>query len=517
MKQVNIIDCMESEELFKPLFKDLETWFAWMTFFKVLYGLKMSPDDYELFTRCTDRKTTSKQGFSESYAIVGSRGGKSYASAIIAVYTALFVDFSEFLARGEKAYVFCIATDKTQAKQVLSYIKGILELFPDMIKKDLTWEVELRNGVVISVKTCSYKAGRGFSTCCIVLDELAFYRDENSANPAEELIASLLPRLLPNGKLIGISTPYAKFGYLYQIYKDYFGNENDDVIVWKAGTRTMNPTFKDSLIQRFFRRDKAAARSEFNAEFREDITQFLTENDVDCAMGDCEFRYPVKGFEYKAFCDPSGGRLDSFTMAIGHQEKGVVVVDRVEEIKPPFDPETVVRDFCKILKSYRIWQVTSDRYAGEWVSSSFKRQGISLIASELDRSSIYLESQPLFSMKKIKLPRSDKLRTQLISLERKTRSGGRDIIDHPSGLHDDLSNSVCGVAVNVHKGIFQRATPEELSWRRPVFSGRSRPSHRNELSERRRLEREFVRQIRKEVEEEENNDSLHKETMQAND
>jgi len=36
--------------------------------------------------------------------------------------------------------------------------------------------------------------------------------------------------------------------------------------------------------------------------------------------------------------------------------------------------------------------------------------------------------------------------SQLANLERKTARGGRDSIDHPIGQHDDVSNSVAGLA-----------------------------------------------------------------------
>ena len=35
---------------------------------------------------------------------------------------------------------------------------------------------------------------------------------------------------------------------------------------------------------------------------------------------------------------------------------------------------------------------------------------------------------------------------QLANLERRTRSGGRDTVDHPPNGHDDLANAVAGVA-----------------------------------------------------------------------
>ena len=48
------------------------------------------------------------------------------------------------------------------------------------------------------------------------------------------------------------------------------------------------------------------------------------------------------------------------------------------------------------------------------------------------------------------LPRNEKLVRQLCSLERTvTRGSGKDVIDHPRdrGMHDDVANSVAGVAV----------------------------------------------------------------------
>ena len=46
---------------------------------------------------------------------------------------------------------------------------------------------------------------------------------------------------------------------------------------------------------------------------------------------------------------------------------------------------------------------------------------------------------------------AEKLIDQIAGLERRTRSGGKDIIDHPPGGKDDLANVVAGVAVGVSK------------------------------------------------------------------
>jgi len=80
--------------------------------------------------------------------------------------------------------------------------------------------------------------------------------------------------------------------------------------------------------------------------------------------------------ECARFTDPSGGSADSFTLAIGHRQDDVAVVDAVREVRPPFSPENVVGEFCALLKSYRISSVQGDKYAGIWPVEQFARHEI---------------------------------------------------------------------------------------------------------------------------------------------
>jgi len=470
-KKPNIIEAFESKELFGPLFKDQKTWIAWKTFLRALYGLPLSGDDYKMYVDCTERQAVPKTNFEEAYAIVGRRGGKTQTVALIAVFEALFGDWQKYLSRGETAYIFSIATDKVQARIALDYIRGILEIFPDVVEKELTNEIRLKNRVTISVKTCNFRAARGYSTACIILDELAFYRSENSANPAEEVIISLLPSLLPNAKLIGISTPYGKFGYLYQIFSKHFGDENSDILVWRAGTKVMNPQYRQEIIDRLYKRDKSAMKSEFYAEFREDLESYLSEDILERAIASGCRMVPFDSEKsYQAFVDPSGGRKDSFTMAIAHQEDKRVILDYISEVKPPFNPNEVVKNFADIFSSYRITTVLGDAYACEWVCTVFKESGIFYKASKLNKSEIFLEFSGLISINAVKLLDNERMKNQFLSLERKTRSGGNDIVEKVAGMHDDIANSVAGVCVSVYKNIAATPTKSELKARLPHLS-----------------------------------------------
>src|SRR5262249_46824840 len=160
-------------------------------------------------------------------------------------------------------------------------------------------------------------------------------------------------------------------------------------------------------------------------------------------------------------CDPSGGRRDSFTCGIAHNEKGMAVLDCLIEIKPPFDPEPATSDICKVLKTYGIRKTTADHYAEAWTVSAFAPNGLTLMHSERDRSKIYLDALPLFTSGKVKLIDNPRLASQLWSLERRTFPSGQDKVNHPPGAHDDCANAAAGAFVlAVHGKKLMNVTPE---------------------------------------------------------
>jgi len=192
--------------------------------------------------------------------------------------------------------------------------------------------------------------------------------------------------------------------------------------------------------------DPIAASAEYLAQFRSDVGSFLDSDLIERAIepGRRE-RAPLAGIQYVAFCDPSGGSHDSFTIGIGHQEHERLVLDVCRGVKPPFDPSQVVAEFAKLLMSYRVYSVTGDRYAGQWVVESFSKAGIHYRHSELVKSGLYLECVPLFSQGCVDLLDAPPLAMELMQLERRTARSGRDSVDHGPGAHDDHANACCGV------------------------------------------------------------------------
>src|SRR5262249_13869245 len=156
-------------------------------------------------------------------------------------------------------------------------------------------------------------------------------------------------------------------GALHDAYRKHFGQDGDPVLVWKSPTRDMNPTLPQHVVDAAMEADPVSAAAEYGAQFRSDIESFVAREAIEAclALGVRE-RAPFPDIAYAGFVDPSGGSADAFTLAIGHWQDSVAVVDALREIKPPFSPESVVVELADLLKRYNISTVTGDRYAGEW-------------------------------------------------------------------------------------------------------------------------------------------------------
>ena len=455
---MNIIDAVEDKNLFGPLFKDLTTWEAWRVFLKSVFALPLTDEELALFQNHTARNGAPERPFSEVFAIVGRRGGKSFISSVIACYLALFHDWSGYLSPGEIAWVMVIATDRIQARVILNYIKGILQLpiFKKMVLKDLEWEIRLNNRVAIAIKTCDYRTLRGYTVAAAICDEIAFWRAEG-ANPANEILTALRPAMatVPGSMLLGISTPYNRVGPLYEAFRDKYGKEDPDSLIWRASTSAMNPTISAQFVEKAVMEDYAAAKAEWLADFRDDLESFLSTEAIESAIISDRWELPkLSGVDYFAFADPSGGRADSFTLALAHKDRRTkkIILDRLEERCPPLKPQNVAEEYSKILKSYRVARVTGDRYAGEWVVREFRDRGIYYRPSDLSKSEIYLEFEPLMAQGLVELLDNKKLVSQFRGLERRTRSGGKDAVDHYPGGNDDMANAAAGAIALASKG-----------------------------------------------------------------
>lgn len=445
---ITLLNACRDPALFGPWFKNQHTWRAWRVFLRALFGLPFMPGDAAIYRRHTGREKPPRKQAKEAWLIVGRRGGKSFVVALVAVFLACFRDYTRYLSPGERATVMALACDRKQARVVMRYVTALLEevsMLSRMVESFGSESIDLSNRVTIEVHTASFRSVRGYTVAAAILDEIAFWRSEDSANPDTEIVAALRPAMttIPGALLLGISSPYGRRGVLWDAYRDHYGQDGP-VLVWKADTRSMNPTIPQSEIDRAYEEDPTAAAAEHGADFRADIEGFLDPAWLDAAVREGLHEIPpAPGKTYVAWADPSGGKRDSFTLSIAHNEGGRLILNVCRARRPPFNPLTVVAEFSHVLKDYRLARVTGDRYSAEFVVSAFRENGISYEPSERSASDVYLEVLPYFAQGSIQLLDNRTLLHELRQLERRTGQA-KDVVSHPLRAHDDSACSACG-------------------------------------------------------------------------
>jgi hypothetical protein len=326
-------------------------------------------------------------------------------------------------------------------------------MFADKIVRERTADIELSNRVQILVRTANLATVRGYTLACAILEEVSFWKVEGQ-NPDREILSALRPALstVPSSMLLAISSPYSRSGIMYESYRDHFGRDDSEALVWRAPTVVMNPTISQKYVDKELSKDPEAARAEWLAEFRKDISNFLPLEWIQGAIVDGRYELGSAGFHYKAFTDPSGGAGDAFTLAIGHSEGDKLVLDVLKSVKPPFNPQVVAKDYSELLKEYSLTKVKGDRYSAQWVVSAFQGHGIKYVQSDLSKSQIYLEFEPLLAQGRCELLDNRTLFNELRGLERRTGRSGKDSVDHGPRGKDDSANATAGVLVELAAG-----------------------------------------------------------------
>ncbi len=472
-RSLDIVAAMNHPGMFAPWFPGT-TWDNWRVILKAAFALPMTEDERAFLRTVAEREPPMKP-VRELWCVAGRRGGKDSVASLIVAFSAALFDGQDKLRQGERATCMCLAVDREQAAIVLNYVRSYFTTIPPfaaMVTRATANGFELSNGVDVVVATNSFRSIRGRTILCSVLDETAFWMDENTAKPDVATYAALVPGMatLPSAVLVGISTPHKKAGLLYNKWKAHFGKPDDRVLVVQAASTTLNPTLDPAIIAQAMEDDPAAASAEWMGLWRDDIGGYVTLELIEAAVDrGVVTRPPLQHCRHFGFVDAASGTgRDSFAVAIAHAEGTEVVLDVAHEIRPPFSPTTAIEEVADLLKNYGIQTVNGDKYAAGFVVDGFARCGIKYEYAEHDRSEIYLECLPLLTSGRARLLDVKRLLHQFATLERRTMSTGRDVVDHGRGdrQHDDLCNAAAGAMAAAgagHVSICDLITPDMVS------------------------------------------------------
>jgi hypothetical protein len=472
-----ITKAVADRNLFRPYVTgaatgSLASWRRWLAFLRVLYGLPIPPGDADTVRTCTGRDPAQlpTAGFDEVLLLCGRRSGKSKIVALVAAAEAVLSGKEKRLAPGELGMVAVLSPTRNQSRIIHGYIKGLFASTP-MLANEVANEkgeaLVLRNGIELSILTGNPASVRGFSVIAAIVDEIAMFglSEESKVRSDTELVRALRPSLASTGgRLLCVGSPYAAKGYAYQTWKRAYGSDTCDVLCWNAASLFMNPTLPEQVVTRAVAEDPIAASVEYCIRpglFREDVDSFITREAVEALVIRGRTRLPpIGGTWYAAFADVSGGRHDDACIAIAHKEGTHIILDVLERYRAPHVPAQVVASMCSLLRAYQIDRCVGDAYAAEWTRTAFLSHGIQYRRATTSvwnegtraknkiakpKSVLYADLLPRLHSAEVELLDLDILVSQLASLQRRTRSGARDSIDHPPGGHDDCANVLAGV------------------------------------------------------------------------
>ena len=379
----------------------------------------------------------------ELFAIAGRGSGKS---RIVALLACAFASREYARAPGESIFVGIFAPDRKQAGITFRYIVGLLRSVPALaalIVAETRDNVELANGIIVEVITSSTAAPRGRAYALAIVEEAAFLPgDEHAADPDVELLRALRPALARvSGSLLAvIGSPYARRGILYQASQD---GDAEDRIVIASDTLSLNPTFRQREIERAFRDDPIAARSEYGQdgaiEFRADVSSLLTDTAI-AAVVPADVRELVPQPTREAcghFDAATGSGEDSAAVAIAFVGQPAELA-AVRQWRPPFSPAAVVREAAALCSQYGVQMITIDRFAPGLVSELFRERGVTCRVAEGDTSAHFVELLALINSQRVTLLDEVVLLGELRRLERRPGTG-RDVVGHPPRGHDDVA------------------------------------------------------------------------------
>lgn len=470
---------------------------AWVASYKALDGENLTPAEFEAWRAMTGLESYVPQDRRELVAIKGRRAQGSKTACKYLIYKLHTGDYRRFAAPSDRLHVPVIAQVRETAREIMSYLQSFYQdsdVLRGEVNETFKQSIELKNGFVLSVQTCSYRAPRGITAPLALLDEVGVWRFEGS-DVDQEVVRSLTPAMVqfPNRKLILLGSPWVKAGVLFERWERRA--ESNDRLVLHCPTPLMNPMISKEDLAREEAADPQNYRREFLAEWLSDVDAFLPETDIAAAVrSGVRGRPPVDVYRgsYFAALDASGlsGR-DKFTLAIGHRMKRagsqhpVVEVDLLRGWSRSGVGE-VCDEIAAILNSYGLTSVTGDQFGYAFLRELLATRKITVNQKPFTSRSkpeILLNLKLALSQARIGLLDHPESLRELRMLESRRTSGGNYTIAAPRGQHDDYAIVISLLAFEMKEGNSNAGflvvnggvvNPSPPSWQDPRFYSKNR-------------------------------------------
>jgi len=451
----------------------------------------------------------------------GRRSGKTFLASVITSYEAykliLKGDPQKFykLPQGEEIRVINVASTGDQAlilakaaqnrilnsKWFIPYIESkISDTIRLRTKRDLELlKEEIRNhgkpidvhaSIKIEAMACTARGIRGGTVIVGILDEIAHFVDNDGNRSGGIIYEALTPSVATfglDGKILSISSPYAKNGVFYDLFlkakgdKDNEGDQNKRM--FQIPTWEMNETITFEFLDSEKKRNPESFSTEFGAEFSSVVTGFFKfpEKIDEAIKKEDETTVPKEAnFIHYIAVDPSASR-NGYALAMVHIEiKDIVKKDGNKEIKTKgpvvvldkwnvwnlkenddptlayIDTDVIEQYILGLFSRFRIAKIVFDQFDSSSIVNKLKKKGLVAEKTPFSRAynmKIYSKLRSLFYEGQIEIFNNEKGIDELKNLE-EMRLGKREFkVEAPKQgpvTTDDMADvlaNVCYVAL----------------------------------------------------------------------
>jgi hypothetical protein len=405
-------------------------------------------------------------------AVCGGRGGKTYTlGALRILHLAVTVSLAT-MAPGEQAIGLIVAPQKKLANQCLAFVRGAIardERLTSMVVTDSRETILLqRPDGQVSIESVAASSGgislRGRSLVGAVLDECAFFHDENYEVNDKELFRAAAPRVLPGGQTVLISTPWAEAGLLYEEFTanhpapqcaapNHSGHgQPHRAIAAHAPTLLLrdNEPGMLSVVESETQRDPVNAEREYGAKFLAVGTGLYFDAGAVGRAGRVELVLP-------ALLTPEPHVLSvGADLGFTSDCAACVVVERTAtrarmvdmlELRPnplPLKPSEVYAAFVALAKRWGVTSIVADQYYSQNAKEEFWKDQIAFLETpggQQGKGDMFTVTRRYIHEGSAELPNDLRILQQFREVQSRPQPGGGMAITQPrkgKGGHGDV-------------------------------------------------------------------------------
>ncbi len=404
-------------------------------------------------------------------AVFGRGAGKSRVFGTRLLHLALTVPMP-LVAPGEIPVGFAVAPAMREARQVLNYARGAAKAI-GVLAVDNRDSIQIRRADGKPVELCAVPANsalRGKTIVAAVLDEFAFFRDENFHVNDVEVYRAISPRVLKHGQILIPSTPWAESGLLHKFWKENFGEPNTALVAHAPTLTILDNEETRALVARERKNDPVNAAREFDAKFMgADAAAFFDPRAIEASIDD-ELVLPVS---LMAGCIVAPGadfafRTDSSALTIVQRDVDAYYLSEIVELTPgkkALVPSAVVKTFGGVAARYGAKQLVADGHYEESIREHLFEEKLSLVRAPdgaQGKAEAYQVCRTVLHNGQLRLPRHERLLQQLREVRVRPTSGGGVSIDSPrwrTGGHGDLVSALVNSVWFAHRSRVEKAKP----------------------------------------------------------